>query len=139
MDGWAVPDHERFPVYRKALDLHELVLSWIPTLDRRDTWTADQLRRASASIVVNIAEGAGEFSPREKARFYRMALRSATEASAILDLVRLSSPHDTKGAAARDLVIDIVPMLKRLSVAAARRRLAKRPRNEPEPPEKPEA
>jgi four helix bundle protein len=39
----------------------------------------DQLRRAANSIPLNIAEGAGEFLPAEKARFYRMARRSATE------------------------------------------------------------
>jgi four helix bundle protein len=37
---------------------------------------------------LNIAEGAGEFSPSEKARFYRMARRSATECAAILHVCR---------------------------------------------------
>ena len=46
----------------------------------------DQLRRASVSVTLNIAEGAGEFSPGEKARFYRMAKRSAAECTAILDI-----------------------------------------------------
>ncbi|HUF68914.1 MAG TPA: four helix bundle protein [Longimicrobiales bacterium] len=45
----------------------------------------DQVRRASLSISLNTAEGAGEFKPAEKARFYRMARRSATEAAAVLD------------------------------------------------------
>jgi four helix bundle protein len=44
---------------------------------------ADQLRRASTSIVLNIAEGAGEYSPKDKAKFYRFAKRSAAECSAI--------------------------------------------------------
>jgi four helix bundle protein len=35
---------------------------------------------------LNIAEGAGELARREKARFYRMARRSATECAAILDI-----------------------------------------------------
>lgn len=49
---------------------------------------ADQLDRASMSIALNIAEGAGEFAAKEKARFYRMARRSATECAAILDVAR---------------------------------------------------
>ena len=46
----------------------------------------DQLRRASASIALNIAEGAAEFRPIEKAKFYRIARRSAAECEAVLDL-----------------------------------------------------
>ena len=41
----------------------------------------DQIQRSVASVALNIAEGAGEFSPAEKARFYRIALRSATESA----------------------------------------------------------
>ena len=39
--------------------------------------------------MANIAEGAGEFSPKEKARFYRMARRSANEVAAWLEIVEL--------------------------------------------------
>ena len=38
--------------------------------------------------MLNIAEGAGEFAPKEKARFYRMARRSATESAAVLDVCK---------------------------------------------------
>ena len=55
---------------------------------------ADQLRRASTSISFNIAEGAGEYAPADKARFYRIARRSATESAAILDACRLLSLID---------------------------------------------
>ena len=37
---------------------------------------------------MNTAEGAGEFSKGDKACFYRMAKRSATECAAILDICR---------------------------------------------------
>ena len=56
---------------------------------------ADQLRRAATSICLNIAEGSGEFSPKEKARLYRIAKRSATECAAILDVVRIRLPADS--------------------------------------------
>ena len=45
-----------------------------------------QLRRAARSVVLNIAEGAGEVAPKEKARIYRIAKRSAFETIAALDL-----------------------------------------------------
>ncbi len=45
-----------------------------------------QLRRAARSVVLNIAEGAGEYALKEKARFYRIARRSALETIAALDM-----------------------------------------------------
>ena len=45
-----------------------------------------QIRRAARSIVLNIAEGAGEFAPKEKARIYRIARRSAWETVSAIDL-----------------------------------------------------
>jgi four helix bundle protein len=39
------------------------------------------------SIVLNIAEGAGRFSPADKGRFYAIARGSATECAAIVDVV----------------------------------------------------
>jgi four helix bundle protein len=49
---------------------------------------ADQWRRASYSVVLNIAEGAGRRSPREFSRYLTYALGSLDELEAILDLVR---------------------------------------------------
>jgi four helix bundle protein len=46
----------------------------------------DQLDWASVSIL-NVAEGAGRFSPADKGRFFVMARGSATESAAILDLL----------------------------------------------------
>jgi four helix bundle protein len=48
-----------------------------------------QLIRAATSLVLNIAEGAGEYRPLEKARFYRIARRSSWETSAALDMLRI--------------------------------------------------
>ena len=68
--------------------------------------------RASSSIALNIAEGAGEFSPKEKARFYRMARRSATECAAILDVCRrLALLGEDAHLASRELLLRIVSML----------------------------
>ncbi len=41
------------------------------------------------SLVLNLAEGAGEFSAAEKRRFYRMSLRSGNECAAVLDVARI--------------------------------------------------
>jgi four helix bundle protein len=66
-------------------------------------------------VVLNIAEGAGEFSRAEKARFYRMAKRSATECAAALDVCRVWRVADVKQLeAGREMLLRIVGMLIRL-------------------------
>lgn len=70
---------------------------------------------AQRPFVLNIAEGAGEFAPKEKARFYRMARRSATESAAVLDVCRnLKLLADERHAAGRDLLLQVVSMLVRM-------------------------
>ena len=77
--------HSRLEAYHAAtrfLVLADTIASGLP---RGRAYFVDQLRRAALSIQANIAEGAGEFSPADKARFYRMALRSASECASLLD------------------------------------------------------
>jgi len=81
-------DHERMEVYRHALRFIRAANTIRPRFVSGRSALADQLDRASVSIALNIAEGAGEFAKREKARFYRIARRSATECAAVLDIVR---------------------------------------------------
>ena len=47
---------------------------------------ADQLSRASTSIVLNIAEGAGKFAKADKRRFYLTAAGSVSESAAVCDV-----------------------------------------------------
>jgi four helix bundle protein len=79
-------DHERMEVYRAALRFVRSASVIRSGLGAGRNALADQLDRASISIALNIAEGAGEIARREKARFYRIARRSATECAAILDI-----------------------------------------------------
>ena len=66
-------DHERLDVYQAALKFVVLTNEIIENLPRGRAYLADQFQRASTSILLNIAEGAGELSTNEKVRFYRMA------------------------------------------------------------------
>jgi four helix bundle protein len=81
-------DHERMEVYRRALEFIRTASAIRDSLLGGRAALADQLDRAAISIALNVAEGAGEFARREKARFYRIARRSATECAAILDVAR---------------------------------------------------
>jgi four helix bundle protein len=80
-------DYERLDAYKLArAGIRELrpVLKGIP---RGNADVLDQLKRASLSVCLNIAEGAGAWLPPEKARFYRIARASATECIAVLDYI----------------------------------------------------
>jgi four helix bundle protein len=108
-------DHERLDVYQTAVEWVSLVQDVAHALPRGSSHLADQLQRAASSITLNIAEGAGEFSAAEKARFYRIAKRSATECAAILDVAKrrasVSQDHLAQG---RSLLLRIVGMLVKL-------------------------
>ncbi|MDQ2919609.1 MAG: four helix bundle protein [Verrucomicrobiota bacterium] len=79
-------DHEKLDVYREAISF----CAWVGEfLDKIPTKVAakDQLDRASTSIPLNIAEGNGKFSQRDRARFLEMARGSALECAACFDVL----------------------------------------------------
>jgi len=73
----------------------------------------DQLSRASASVILNTAEGAGRRSRRDKARFYGIARGSAMEAAACWDLRRRVIQADEYHTG-RVLQVRVVQMLSAL-------------------------
>jgi four helix bundle protein len=112
-------DHERLVVYQLALEVHSLLSTLLPRRGYRVL--RDQLERASLSIVLNIAEGAGRSSGPDKRRFYVLARGSTTECAALLDVLRLRALVDLRRyASARSLLIRIVQMLSRLGAANER-------------------
>jgi four helix bundle protein len=108
-------DHEKLDVFRAAIDFVVLADEVVEHLPRGRAYLADQLQRAATSIPLNIAEGAGEFSKKDKARFYRMALRSGTECAALLQVCgRLKLVDTATASSGRELLIRIVSMLTRM-------------------------
>ncbi len=55
----------------------------VPVAER---YVQDQLGRASLSVVLNLAEGTAKPSPKERARFYSIALASFRECQALLEI-----------------------------------------------------
>ncbi|HVK11651.1 MAG TPA: four helix bundle protein [Gemmataceae bacterium] len=108
-------DHERLDVYQLAVEFVAVATELVACYPPGTTHLRDQLSRAATSVVLNIAEGAGEFSKPEKARFYRMARRSATECAAVLDVLKVVKLVEGKPAeAARAILIRVVSMLTRM-------------------------
>ena len=96
-------DHEKLDVYQLAIDFVAGANNLVESLPRGRGYLADQLQRAALSIVLNIAEGAGKFSSKDKAAFYLRARGSTTECAAVLDvcnrlkLVNAGACEDHKG------------------------------------------
>jgi four helix bundle protein len=79
-------DHEKLEVYREAIAF----IAWVSTL--LDTAVRvgdvkDQLDRASTSIPLNIAEGNGKYTPKDRCRFFDIVHGSALECAAGLDIL----------------------------------------------------
>jgi four helix bundle protein len=107
-------DCERLDCYRAAVEF-QAIAACLVSSSRRLGALRDQLDRASVSIVLNVAEGAGRRTARDKAHFFTIARGSATECAAVLDLLlarNLFTPSDHRHG--RALLVRIVQMLTRL-------------------------
>ena len=109
-------DHERLDVYRHALEFLTLAERLIQALPKGRSHLADELTRASISIVLNIAEGAGKYSPGDKRRYYLAARGSATESAALLDVyLRLGLASEADHDAGKQTLERVVAMLVKLA------------------------
>jgi four helix bundle protein len=112
---------DQLDAYKAAIEYVRLTRPLVLRLRRQDAVMADQLQRAVLSVACNIAEGAGEFSPGDKARLYRYALRSATETVAILDAAAaVGSAEHSEHTQNRSLGMRLVAMLTRLVMTVKR-------------------
>ncbi len=108
-------DHERLEAYQVTIRFIE----WRSGILRRFPSKhplVDQLDRAVTSIAANIAEGSGEKPGAERGRFYRYAKRSATECSALLDVVEARKLEPSgKMAEGKLLIHRVIAMLTALA------------------------
>ena len=81
-------DFEKFPVYQRAELQYSKALK-VLTNSKIDKNLKDQFKRASLSIVLNIAEGAGKFSKNDKKNFYVISKGSVNECVAIIRILKL--------------------------------------------------
>jgi len=81
-------DHEKLDVYQFSLSFYEWSEEVIDRVPKSHT-LHDQLDRARTSIVLNIPEGNGKFTSRDRCRFFDNARGSALECAACLDMMRI--------------------------------------------------
>jgi len=108
-------NHEKLRCYGMALDVAKsapaLTTSW-PTGTH---YLVDQLQRAVASIVLNIAEGNAKRSLKDRARFFAIARASAAESAACIDVATaLRLIGEREEFYFKDRLLQIVKMLYKL-------------------------
>src|SRR5437762_7345635 len=115
-------DHEKLDVYQEAIAFCGWVGEFLTAISAKAA-AKDQLDRASTIIPLNIAEGNGKFSVKDRARFLEMARGSALECAACLDvlvarkLVTAEQVTNTKADLAR-IVRMMIGLLKQFSERA---------------------
>src|SRR6266516_1342362 len=104
-------DHEKLDVYREAIDFWGWVGEFLASISAKAA-AKDQLDRASTNIPLNIAEGNGKFSTKDRARFFEMARGSALECAACLDvLIVRKLAKEEPLVAQKERLVRIVEML----------------------------
>lgn len=106
----------------RTLEVYQVAIRFLPLaavladgFPPRHGALADQLRRASVSIPLNIAEGSGKSSGPDQRRFYAMARGSAMECAAILDAsVALGLVQALQAREADALLESLVRMLSKM-------------------------
>ena len=104
-------DHEKLDVYRKALAFAqwaEVILERIP----KSAAVHNQLDRARTSIVLNIPEGNGRFTPADRCKFFDIARGSGLESAGCLDFIfikkLISEPELEEG---KTILKDVISLL----------------------------
>lgn len=104
-------DHEKLNVYQQSIDF----VAWASDLLERipkSIAVHDQLDRASTSVPLNIAEGNGKSTPKDRCKFFDTARGSALECAATLDVLVAKRKIDSETAAAgKAALIEVVSML----------------------------
>lgn len=79
-------DFQKLEVYKKATLFH-LNAKAILSNHKPEKYVADQLGRASFSIILNIAEGSGKLLPNDRRNYFSIARGSVFESVAIMDVL----------------------------------------------------
>jgi four helix bundle protein len=108
-------NYRNLEVYQLAVRFLPLASEIATALPRKHLGIGDQIRRASVSIPLNIAEGSGKTSGPDQRRFYAIARGSAMECGAIVDACEALKLIETVRAAdANELLGSVVRMLSKM-------------------------
>jgi four helix bundle protein len=101
-------------IYEDMLGALAMMRPMVAAIEKRDSDLARQLRRASSSVALNMAEGSGSFGKVRTVR-YRTALGSARETLACLDVAEACGYVEAMPASLRDTMNRVVGTLIRVA------------------------
>ena len=108
-------DHDRLDVYRLLIDYVSSSFAVAKDLNGCHRHARDQWLRSAQSIPLNIAEGNGKRSLRDRSRFLDIARGSALECVAIQDVLSATDGlNDERHRQLKQMLHRIVSMLTRL-------------------------
>lgn len=107
----ALFDHEKLTVYQRTIEFCGWISDLLDEIPKSvSIWS--QLDRASTSIPLNIAEGNGKWTAKDRAKFFDIAKGSALECAANLDVgVARSLIENSKAVEGKKILAEIVRML----------------------------
>ncbi len=73
-------------IYRRSLELIDMTKNVLESLPTGFGFLADQLRRASSSVLLNLAEGCGHQTKGQRRRHFHIARGSVLEVAAAADI-----------------------------------------------------
>ena len=107
--------HEKLEVNQKAVEFLALAVKLIDSIPRGNQTIVDQLRRASISTVLNIAEAAGHPYVQKRRNHYAIARGSALECGAALDTCKVLDIGEQRHIpAGKTLLVSVVSMLSKM-------------------------
>ena len=110
-------NHERLDVYRLAIDYLATSFDHAKSLKGLHRHARDQWLHAAQSISLNIAEGNGKRSLKDRARFLEIARGAALECAAIQDgLVATKALKIQDDSAMKTMLHRIVAMLTKMAL-----------------------
>ena len=104
-------DHEKLNIYHESINF----VSWVAELLEsvpKSMAVHGQLDPASTSVPLNMAEGNGKFTPKDRCKFFDNTRGSALECAACLDVLIAKNKSDSETSAnGKASLLDIVSML----------------------------
>ena len=84
-------NHHRLKCYSLLLETAKSMPSLLRQIPRGESYMIDQLKRALASAILNLSEGNGRTSLKERSRFFDISMASISECMACLDVLEAYS------------------------------------------------
>ena len=104
-------DHEKLKVYQKALSFIVWLEQILNVIEKKHS-VYNQLDRASTSIVLNIAEGNGKYSSKDRCKYFDISRGSSLECASGIDILVIKGLLSTKkGNEGKAMLNEIVSML----------------------------